>query len=73
MLRLTEKRMARKERSGWYVVRCGIIITMHEMSREADVGVRWGFTARCASVLVENFKVNSIKIVLSLVREIPAE
>lgn len=61
------------ERSGLYVVRDEMIITIIEMPRVADLGVRKSSTASFALELVKSFKVSNISIFSALVCTIAAD
>lgn len=56
------ERLAGNERSGPYVVPDGITITMDEVLRAPEGGVRRSVTSSFASGLVDIFEVSNIKI-----------
>lgn len=67
-----DERLQSLESSGPFVVRDMIKITMDELVRTADVGVRRGLTVRFESGMVNIFKVSSIEMFLALVCEVAA-
>lgn len=69
----TNKRTVGIERSGPNIVCTGIKITMDEMARAADMGVRRNSTANLALKLVETLRVGTTVIFLAVVSEVAAE